>query len=144
MRDVSWGDVVLSVVIVSILVGVVGGVSYWILHTYIHQDTLLGVSSIYAVIIAFSAICGLLIVRAYPGPKSDFGPLWAWLLLIVSTPVLGLISILVRTANAESSKYVLSWWALQISVLSFVVVLSVYLNTRDMAITMEAAATKDF
>jgi hypothetical protein len=51
---------------------------------------------------------------------------------------------LVRTANAESSKYVLSWWALQISVLSFVVVLSVYLNMRDMAITMEAAATKDF
>jgi hypothetical protein len=70
--------------------------------------------------------------------------LWAWLLLIVSTPVLGLISMLVRTANAESSKYVLSWWALQISVLSFVVVLSVYLNMRDMAITMEAAATKDF
>jgi hypothetical protein len=144
MKEVNWGDVILSAIIVSILAASAAAASYMVFHMFLDQSSILGVDAIYVVVVATCLAGSLLVVKAYPGPKSDFGPGWAWVLLIVSVPALGAVSSLLGKASPETASEMASWWLSQLSALTFVVVLSIYMHTRDSLITMETAMARDF
>lgn len=144
MKEVTWGDVFMSSIVVSILMGSLAVLSYFALHKLFRWELIPGVDPTYTVVVVAGFVGSLLVVKAYPGPKSDFGPVRAWVALAFSVPALGFVAFVMRGINSEAFSGVVSFWMMQISVLTMIIVLSIYLHTNDTTISVEAARTRDF
>lgn len=140
----NWGDIIMSSIIVSIIVAAAAAASYALFHIILDKNSFLGIDVIYVVVVATCIVCSLLLVRIYPGPRSDFGLAWAWILLFVSVPVVGTVSWLLGSVSVEMVSEVISWWLMQLSALTLVIMLSIYLHTHDSTISMEEAVARDF
>jgi peptidoglycan biosynthesis protein MviN/MurJ (putative lipid II flippase) len=144
VKDVGWGDVIFSSVIVAVVVGIAVVISYFLFSSHTSQGEVLGVGVINVTVMATCLVGSLLTVLTYQGPKTDFGQLWAWLLLMFCFPAIGIVLVLLGGFDHESVTAMVSWLMLQISVLTFVVTMSVRMNGRDSAITVEEASAKDY
>jgi hypothetical protein len=144
VKDVSWGDVIFSSIIVAVVVGIAVVISFFLFSSHTSHGEILGIGITNVTIMATCLVGSLLAVLTYPGPKTDFGQPWAWLLLIICVPAIGIVFVLLGGFDHESVIAVVSWLMLQISVLTFVVTMSVRMNGRDSAITAEEASAKDY
>jgi hypothetical protein len=144
IRGAKWSSLVLSFIIVSFIFGAAEIAWSIVFSAYSPQLTILGVNAAFVVVVATSAFCCLLLICFYHGPKSDFGPLWAWIMLLISVPILAILSMLLGRANDALIKSATPSIALLLSFWTFVIVLAVFMDARDSAISMEAAKSKDY
>jgi len=144
MKDVNWGDMIMRSIIVSVIMASAAAVSYLVFHILLDQNSFLGIDVIYVVMVAVCIVSSLLVIRIYPGPKSDFGPAWAWVLLFVCVPALGTVGWLLGSVSPETISEAISWWLMQLSALTLIIMMSIYLHTHDSTISMEEAVARDF
>ncbi len=144
MREVTWGDVLLSAVLTAVFLGLAGALTYLIVNVVDASASRVGFEAIYiAFPVTALAIC-MLAMRAHQGPKGDFGPPLAWAILVLAIPAAGGIAQVAGIIDADVLWSLVSMWLLQLSFLAPVIVLSVYLNGRDATMTLSEAHARDF
>ncbi len=143
MRAVTWGDFIMSSVIVSIVMGLPAVLSVVFIRGLVGGTPVSGIDTTYLVLIAAGFVCSFLIVRAHPGPMSDFGPAWAWAAAILSVPALAAAASALGFIGYDTFRRAVSIWMLDMSVATFVIVLSIYLRVRDSAVAVDDADLMD-
>lgn len=130
MKDVRWGDILLAVILMPILVLPVFGAVYLIFFVLLGFSTDALPDWMSLIIMATCAVEGFIFVRLYEGEGEAIEHGWAWLAAIVVIAAVALVPYAAGVLSAEAAFDLVEMLYADLAMIFLIAMLAVFFNTR--------------